>query len=90
MASILPESPVTSMIRLFFPISTMRARNISHNLHDFSAHAGIGPDLDENQLAFHCPLMSDIHDFDHIDQFVKLLGDLFDDLIIALNHDSHA
>ena len=46
----------------------------------------IGADFDQDQLPADVFFAGDVVDFDHFDQFVQLFGHLFDDMVIAFDH----
>ena len=60
-----------------------------HDLHDFTAGLYICLHFYEGEFSGYDVLIRDVGYSNHIDKFVKMLGHLFDDLVIALYNKSH-
>ena len=54
-----------------------------------AAGGGVGPDLDEQQLAVDRPGAVELDDLDHLDELVELLGDLLERGLVDVDHDGH-
>src|SRR6202012_4305678 len=51
---------------------------------------GVGPDLDQDQLTLDRGARFELHDLEHVDQLVQLLGDLLQRALVAVDHDRDA
>src|SRR3984957_21217478 len=50
---------------------------------------GVGPDLDQHELALYGLRWLKLDDLDDVDQLVELLGHLLQRMFLAVHHDSH-
>jgi hypothetical protein len=60
------------------------ARKSSTVSSTFDRLVGVGPDLDQEQLALHRLPRLELDDLEHVDQLVELLGDLLERVLLAL------
>ena len=54
-----------------------------------AAGVGVGPDLDQQQLAVDRGRAVELDDLDHLDQLVELLGDLLERGVLDVDDDRH-
>src|SRR5579863_8466792 len=61
-----------------------------HDLEHPRPALGVGPDLDQEQLALHGGARLELDDLEHVDELVQLLGHLLERVLLAVDHDSDA
>src|SRR5690606_12002816 len=64
-------------------VDDLTAKDIHAALH-LGALGTAGADLDEHQLPLDVGALGQVHHLHHVDELVELLGDLLDDLVIAV------
>ena len=89
-ASSLPGPPVASMTTVSgHDVDDVRAEQLD-DLEHVGALRGVGPDLDQQQLALHRRGVLELDDLDHVDQLVQLLGHLLERQRVDVDDDGDA
>ena len=81
-SSLAPGAGQLDGVGLVGHVDDAAAEDVRHALHLLAVLAG-GAHLDQHQLALDVLALGQVHDLDHVDQLVQLLGDLLDDLVAS-------